>query len=62
MCSVHSCGIVQDVHHHGPVTSEAYSKESLPVVVLEMVLSVEMYNSQFFLLKDDRVELEHSDL
>lgn len=26
LCSVHSCGVVQDVYRHGPVTSEADSK------------------------------------
>lgn len=26
LCSVHSCGAVQDVHCHGPVTSQANSK------------------------------------
>lgn len=33
-CSVHSCGIVQDVHRHGPVTSEANSKLYIFMVVL----------------------------
>ncbi len=36
-CSVHSCGTVQDVHRHGPVTSEAYSKLYIFMVVLGMV-------------------------
>ncbi len=26
LCSVHSCGSVQDVYRHGPVTGEANSK------------------------------------